>query len=146
LIVPNSEPLGGDVDGMGDLEDTPMPPMDAGQGMPMDDPNSMPPEEPMGAEDPNAMPGGDPSQDPNAMGGGDDISSKYQQLSPDQQKAADKYVDSMLNTESRGFIKKVIDETFSAILDDTKDGTERPQKKLGNGLKGQLNSPYIPYN
>ena len=130
------------MDGMGDLEDAPMPPMDAGQGMEMGDPNGMPPEGPNATPDQEQDP---MAGDPNGLNaGGDDIASKYQQLSPDQQKAADKYVDSMLNTESKDFIKRVIDETFSSILDDTKEGTKRPQKELEKDLKGHLNNPFIP--
>ena len=132
------------MDGMGELDNAPQPPMGAEQGMPMGDPNAMGGEpEPMPDEMEGVQGQEMPTEDPNAMG--DDISAKYQQLSPDQQKAADKYVDSMLNNESVDVIKKAIDETFSTILDDTKEGTKRPQKELEKGLKRHLRNPYVPY-
>ena len=139
------------MDGMGGLDNAPMPPMDADPGMPMDG-ETPPPPPPAPETDPIAGgPDDDPlAGDPNALSAGDpnaageDISQKYQQLSPDQQKAADKYVDSMLNTESIDRIRRAIDETFSTILDDTQEGTERPQKELGSDVKGNLNNPYTP--
>ena len=128
---------------MGGMDDmnAPMPPMDAEQGMPPED-DQMPPEGDMGGEEPPTDPiaGGpedDPlAGDPNALSageGGDDIMQKYQQLSPDQQDAADKYIDSMLNDdaevpaaeqqpmESRFNFKNIIDEVFGE-----RDGNVNP--------------------
>jgi hypothetical protein len=97
--------------GIGDGEETPTDPVAGG---PDDDPL---------AGDPNAL----------SAGQGDDISQKYQQLSPDQQDAADKYIDSMLNDdaeapaaeqqpmESRFNFKNIIDEVFGE-----RDGNVNP--------------------
>ena len=102
--------------------------------------------------------------DPNALSAGqgnDEISQKYQQLSPDQQKAADKYVDSMLNNddqaggqdpnaqmpmESRFSFKRIIDEVFGEIeptrpLD---QDIERKEKKLGEDAMTEYQNPFTP--
>ena len=101
--------------------------------------------------------------DPNALdaGQGDEISQKYQQLSPDQQKAADKYVDSMLNNddqaeaqnpnaqmpmESRFNFKHIIDEVFGEIestrpLD---QGTQREEQNIGEDAETEFQSPFTP--
>ena len=147
------------MDGMDDMN-APMPPMDAEMPQdPMEDPTAPPDNgdmgqegDPMaGGEEPDPMPG-DPNalnagegQDPNAGAGGD-IASKYQQLSPDQQKAADKYIDSMMNNESRFNFKSIIDEVFSE-LGDTKtpfDGTTRPESKAAKEAVTKDENPYMP--
>ena len=158
--IENSDPLGGDMDGMDDMN-APMPPMDT-EMPPMDDPNAQEPdpntdggapgEDPMADDGQDPMPG-DPNalsagggQDPNAGTGGDDIASKYQQLSPDQQKAADKYIDSMMNNESRFNFKNIIDEVFSE-LGNTKtpfDGTTRPEMKAAKEAVIDEDNPYMP--
>ena len=102
--------------------------------------------------------------DPNALSAGqgnDEISQKYQQLSPDQQKAADKYVDSMLNNddqaggqdpnaqmpmESRFNFKHIIDEVFGEIeptrpLD---QGTQREEQNVGEDAETEFQSPFTP--
>jgi hypothetical protein len=160
--IDNSDPLGGSMDGMDDMN-APMPPMDA-EMPPMDDPTAPPDnqdgggdmgqgEDPMGGGDePDPMPG-DPNalsagggQDPNAGGDGD-IASKYQQLSPDQQKAADKYIDSMMNNESRFNFKTIIDEVFSdlGVTNGNFDGQTRPETRAANEALKDAN-PYSPDN
>lgn len=102
--------------------------------------------------------------DPNALSAGqgnDEISQKYQQLSPDQQKAADKYVDSMLNNddqaeaqdpnaqmpmESRFNFKHIIDEVFGEIeptrpLD---QGTQRDEQNVGDDAITNYQNPFTP--
>ena len=154
---------------MGDMAlDVPPPPADAGQDMgDMPDPTGAgegeePPTDPVagGSED-------DPlAGDPNSLsaGQGDDISQKYQQLSPDQQKAADKYVDSMLNNddqgggapavppapgampESRFNFKNIIDEVFGDIQSQNplERDTERPGKMREEDTETECRSPYMP--
>ena len=151
------------MDGMDDMN-APMPPMDA--EMPqdqMEDPAAAPPDNgdmgqegdpnAMGGEEPDPMPG-DPNalsagegQDPNAGAGGD-IASKYQQLSPDQQKAADKYIDSMMNNESRFNFKRIIDEVFSDLGQSKSnfDSPTRPEKKVGEEAVTKDSSPFGPFN
>ena len=99
--------------------------------------------------------------DPNALSAGqgnDEISQKYQQLSPDQQKAADKYVDSMLNNddqagatappqmESKFNFKNIIDEVFGELqstrpLD---QDIERKEKKFGEDAMTEYQNPFTP--
>ena len=156
----NSEPLGGDMGGMENMN-TPMPPMDAEQP-PMDDA--------IAGGDPNAM--GDPGMgedpmpgDPNALSAGqsDDISAKYQQLSPDQQKAADKYIDSMINDqggddaqmppapgampESKFNFKHIIDEIFGEVDGNVRPldrGMERPETKIAQEALTDDVNPFLP--
>ena len=144
--------------------DVPPPPADTAPDMsPMDDPNAMGGEEPTdtvaGGSENDPMAG-----DPNALSAGqgnDEISQKYQQLSPDQQKAADKYVDSMLNNddqaggqdpnaqmpmESRFNFKHIIDEVFGEIeptrpLD---QGTQRDEQNVGEDATTEYQNPFTP--
>jgi hypothetical protein len=140
----NSDPLGGNMDGMDDMN-APMPPMDA-EMPPMDNSTPPPPmDDPAGQDpmpgDPNALSAG--NTDPNAGAGGD-IQSKYDQLSPDQQKAADKYIDSMMNNESRFNFKHIIDEIFGerdGNVSPMDKGTTRFEKKA---VIDDENSPYMP--
>lgn len=151
----NGDPLGGTMDGMDDMN-APMPPMDADMPPmdnstpppPMDDPAGQEPGGVPGAEEQDPMPG-DPNAlsaggaDPNA-GAGSDIQSKYNQLSPDQQKAADKYIDSMMNNESRFNFKHIIDEIFGerdGNVSPMDKGTTRFEKKA---VIDDENSPYMP--
>ena len=148
------------MDGMDDMN-APMPPMDT--ETPPEDPNMMPPEpggapddmgdmgggeepDPM-AGDPNALSAGG-NEGPDANMGGDDIQSKYNSLSPDQQKAADKYIESMMNNESRFNFKRIIDETFSTIMGDGKknpmDGLTRPEKRTAKEAVTKDINPYMP--
>ena len=151
----DSDPLGGNMDGMDDMN-APMPPMDAEMPPtdngtpppPMNDPAGQEPGGAPGEEEQDPMPG-----DPNALnaGGGDpnagadgDIQSKYDQLSPDQQKAADKYIDSMMNNESRFNFKHIIDEIFGerdGNVNPLDKGTTRFEKKA---VIDDENSPYMP--
>ena len=124
--------------GIGDGEETPTDPVAGG---PDDDPL---------AGDPNAL----------SAGQGDDISQKYQQLSPDQQKAADKYVDSMLNNddqnggvdaappqmESRFNFKHIIDEVFGDIQSQNplERDTTRPGKMREEEAETESRSPFVP--
>jgi hypothetical protein len=142
--------------------DVPPPPADAAQDMPtMDDPNAMGGEEPTdpvaGGPDDDPMAG-----DPNALSAGqgnDDISQKYQQLSPDQQKAADKYVDSMLNNddqsgaaapqqmESKFNFKHIIDEVFGEVekqTNFTKGVSTREEQNIGEDAMTEYQSPFTP--
>jgi hypothetical protein len=162
----NGDPLGGNMDGMDDMN-APMPPMDADtppmgdDAPPMDDNVPPPPmddpagQEPGGAPgeeeqdpmpgDPNALSAGNP--DPNAdAGAGGDIQSKYDRLSPDQQKAADKYIDSMMNNESRFNFKHIIDEVFGERDGNVNpmDGVTRPEKKAAKEAVTKEIDPYKP--
>lgn len=147
MLIPNSDPQGGDTDGMGDLDNTPMPPMDAdtmddgmggdpmGGGVEptMDDPNAMGDDALMG-EDPMGGDAADGMEDP-TMGGGenDEFMDKFNSLSKEKQVAVEKYADSMIDDkpmESYRSIKNVIDETINDILNGKKEGTKRPSKKL----------------
>ena len=163
--IDNSDPLGGDMDGMDDMN-APMPPMDT--EMPQSDPTQDPlasgedanamggGQDAMGGEEPDPMPG-DPNalnagigQDQNAGTGGD-IQSKYQQLSPDQQKAADKYIDSMMNNESRFNFKNIIYEVFSELgqVKTPFDGTQRPEPNVPKACEEADTkdaNPYMPFN
>lgn len=151
----DSDPLGGNMDGMDDIN-APMPPMDAEMPPtdngtpppPMNDPAGQEPGGAPGEEEQDPMPG-DPNAlnagggDPNAGAGGD-IQSKYDQLSPDQQKAADKYIDSMMNNESRFNFKHIIDEIFGerdGNVNPLDKGTTRFEKKA---VIDDENSPYMP--
>ena len=132
--------MGGDVDGMGDLDNAPMPPMGP-DDMGMDDPNAMGGAEPMG-EDPMADGSMD---DPNAMGGEDDeLMDIINGLSIEDKAAVTKYAKSMADDsngeetpdmggempmESRRNIRNLIDEVINDVLDN-REGTKRPEKKL----------------
>ena len=145
------------MDGMDDMN-APMPPMDA-ETPPMDNSTPPPPMDDPAGQEPGGAPGedgqdpmpGDPNAlnaggaDPNAGAGGD-IQSKYDQLSPDQQKAADKYIDSMMNNESRFNFKSIIDEVFSELGNTSTpfDGTTRPEKKAAKEAVIDEDNPYMP--
>jgi hypothetical protein len=155
--MPSSEAPGGEMDDM--ALDVPPPPADAA-------PDTAPEDDPM-AGDPNAMGGEEPADpmagDPNALsaGQGDDVSQKLQQLSPDQQDAAEKYIDSMLNDdeqaggvpdmpqqpmESKFNFKHIIDEVFGEVeatrpLD---QGTDRPGKTIEDSAVTEYQSPFTP--
>lgn len=164
MEIPNTEPLGGNMDGMGDLDNTPMPPMGSGD---MDN-------DPMGSEDP--MGGGqDPMGDPNGgddpmgddMGNeppmddepnddNDELDDVMDSLSVENQAAVLKYAKSMVDDGGddeqggempmEGFrsMKRIIDETINDVLDGY-EGTDRPQKKVPKSyrnLKSPFKSPY----
>ena len=141
--------------------DVPPPPADAAPDTSQDDPmaggdDQTDPMAGQGDEDPMAG-------DPNALSAGqgnDEISQKYQQLSPDQQKAADKYVDSMLNNdgqnggadaappqmESRFNFKHIIDEVFGDIQSQNplERDTTRPGKMREEEAETESRSPFVP--
>jgi hypothetical protein len=132
--------MGGDMDGMGDLDNAPMPPMGP-DDMGMDNPNAMDGADPMG-EDPMADGGMDGS---NAMGGEDDeLMDIINGLSIEDKAAVTKYAKSMADDsngeetpdmggempmESRRNIRNLIDEVINDVLDN-REGTKRPEKKL----------------
>ena len=152
MEIPNSDPLGGDMDGMGDMNNAPMPPMGA---------DDMGMEDPMGG-DPNAMGGQDPMADPMGgeqppMNGGDDdeLMNIVDGMSAEDKAAVIKYAKSMADDsqgaqdpnmggempmESRRSFKDIIDETINDVLD-SKEGTKRPEKKMPKEYKG-MNNPF----
>lgn len=149
MEIPNSDPLGGDMDGMGDLNNAPMPPMGA---------DNMGMEDPMGGADPNAMGGQDPmggEQPP--MNGGDDeeLMNIVDGMSTEDKAAVIKYAKSMADDsqgaedpnmggempmESIHSFKDIIDETINDVLND-KEGTKRHEKKMPKEYKG-IKSPF----
>ena len=156
MEIPNSNPLGGDVDGMGDLDNAPIPPMGA-DDMGGEDPNAMGGEPPMdGGEEPM---GDDMGQDPN-MGGGDDdeLMNIVDGMSTEDKAAVIKYAKSMADDaegaapldggmmpmESVNRYKGIIDEVINDVLDN-QEGIKRPSKKLPKeykGMKSPFKSPY----
>lgn len=155
LEIPNSDPLGGNMDGMGDLDNAPTPPMGAddmgmdnsmGEEPPMDNMGGEePPMDNMGGEDPNVMGG------PDDMGNGEDdeLMSIINNLSIEDKAAVTKYAKSMADNsasdedsmggapdmggempmESRVNYKRIIDEVIEDMFDN-KDGTKRDKKEL----------------
>ena len=149
MEIPNSDPLGGDMDGMGDLNNAPMPPMGA---------DNMGMEDPMGGADPNAMGGQDPmggeqppmngSDDEELMNIVDGMSTedkaaviKYaKSMADDSQGAEDPNMGGEMPMESRHSFNDIIDETINDVLND-KEGTKRPEKKMPKEYKG-IKSPF----
>ena len=149
MEIPNSNPLGGDMDGMADVDNAPMPPMGA-DDMGMEDPNMggempMDNQDPMGGEDPNAMNGGED----------DELMDIINNLSIEDKAAVTKYAKSMADDSEGGedpnmgddmpmesirSIKSIIDETINDVLDD-REGTKRPEKKMPRQYKG-MSSPF----
>ena len=147
--------MGGNMDGMGDLDNAPMPPMGSDDMGMMDGQNGMG-EEPMGGEEPTDMGGDQP------MGSGDDdeLMSVINNLSMEDKAAVLKYAKSMednggeeipqdnggmMPMESRKSIRNIIDETINDVLNDNGEGTERPKKELPKeyrGMKNPFKSPY----
>ena len=147
--------MGGDMDGMGDLDNAPMPPMgpdDMGGEDPMggapDDMGGEPPmDDPMGGEDPNAMGGED-----------DELMNIINGLSIEDKAAVTKYAKSMANDseggedpmmgsapdmggempmESRRSMKSIIDE----VIDDVFKSTKRDEDRLDR-LNRKFESPF----
>ena len=156
LEIPDST-LGGDVDGMGDLDNAPMPPMgadDMGGEDQMADPMGGAPDD-MGGEDPDAMGEEPPMGGEEPMGGEDDeLMGIINGLSIEDKAAVTKYAKSMADDseggempqgdmpmESRVNMKSIIDETINDVLDD-RVGTTRPQKKLPRAYRDMV-SPFI---
>ena len=146
------------MDGMGDLDNTPMPPM--GSGDMGDDPMG---DDPMGGgEDPMGDPNGndpmgddmgnEPPMDDEQGGGNDELDDVVSKLSTEDQAAVLKYAKSMADEEGddeqggempmEGFrsMKRIIDETINDVLDGY-EGTDRPQKKVAKGYRN-LNNPF----
>lgn len=139
------------MDGMGDLDNAPMPPMDS------DDMGGM--EDPMGA-DPNAMGGQEDPMGGEQPTGGDDqeLTDVINSLSMEDKAAVLKYAKSMADDsngdemaqdggmpmESVKSFKDIIDETINDVLDN-KEGTDRPQRKLPKSYKGMNNPFKAPY-
>jgi len=147
--------MGGNMDGMGDLNNAPMPPMGSDMGM----------QDPMGGQE-DPMAGGmpqdpmgdqsDPMQDP--MGGDDqELNDVINSLSMEDKAAVLKYAKSMADesngggmpqdpmgggmpTESVKSFRKIIDETINDVLD-SKEGTDRPQRKLPKSYRG-IDNPF----
>jgi len=148
------------MDGMGDLDNAPMPPMGA-DDMGMDNP--------MGGQDPNAIGGGEPpmdGQDPMGgeqppMNGSDDdeLMNIVDGMSAEDKAAVIKYAKSMADDsqgaqdpnmggempmESRRSFRNIIDETINDVLD-SKEGTKRPEKRMPkeyNGMQSPFKSPF----
>ena len=140
MAIPNSD-LGGNTGDMG-LDNTPMPPMDAG-GQDM---------ELMGGEAPM-------SPAPTQQGNSDDdeLMNIVNGMSTEDKAAVIKYAKSMAEEgggtppqeqqpmpEARTHVKDVVDETINSILDkndDNRDVNELPKK-----YKGKKNNPFVsPY-
>ena len=143
------------MDGMGDLDNAPMPPMGADDNG-IEDP--MGGADPMaGGEDPNAMGGEDPMAggEPNAIGSDDDeLMNIVNGMSTEDKAAVIKYAksiaddseggempqDGVMPMESKRTFRNIIDETINDVLDD-KEGTKRPEKKMPRQYKG-MNNPF----
>jgi len=161
LEIPNSSPLGGDMDGMGDLDNAPMPPMGA---------DDMAGEDPMGGEGPDDM-GGDMGADmpqddmggEEPMDGGEDdeLMDIINNLSIEDKAAVTKYAKSMANDseggempqddmgampmESKRNMKRIIDEVFNDVFDN-KEGTKRPEQKLSSDYRNRNIKPWTSPN
>ena len=153
------------MDGMGDLDNAPMPPMGAdnnGMGDPMGggqdpmadpmggDPNDAGGTDPMGGEQP-PMGGGD-SDDDELMSIVDGMSAedkaaviKYaKSMADDSQGAQDPNMGGEMPMESRRSFKSIIDETINDVLD-SKDGTKRPEKRMAKQYEGMVNPFKSPF-
>lgn len=149
MEIPNSNPLGGNMDGMGGLDNTPVPPMGA-DDMGMGDPNAM------GGEDPNAMGGEEPmGDDQMGMGDDDELMNIINGLSIEDKAAVTKYAKSMADDsegsmpqddgnampmESKKGFNNIINEVINDVLDD-RESTKRPEKKLPKAYRG-MSSPF----
>ena len=150
LEIPNDTPLGGEMDGMDDMDNAPAPPMGSDIGM----------EDPMGGndaapmDDPNAM-GDDPMAGDEPMGNEDgELMDIIDNLSIEDKAAVTKYAKSMVDDsngempqdenpmpmESRRSFKSIIDETINDVLDN-KEGTKRPEKRMPKQYRG-INNPF----
>lgn len=152
LEIPNSNPIGDNMDGMDDMNNTAMPPMGA-EDMGMDgqmggDPNAMvgqdPINNPMGAEDPNAMGDSDDEELMNIVNGmsTEDKAAviKYAKSMADDSEGTEMPQGDAMPMESKRSLKSIIDETINDILD-KKEGTKRPEKKMPRQYKG-MKSPF----
>ena len=130
--------MGGDMDGMGDLDNAPMPPMgpdDMGGEDPMANPmgGEPPMDDPMGGEDPNAM-GGEDDELMNIINGlsieDKAAVTKYaKSMADDSEGAEDPMMGDEMPMESKRGMKNIIDEVLNDVLDN-QEGTKRPEKKM----------------
>jgi hypothetical protein len=142
------------MDGMGDLDNAPMPPMGPDDDMGMNDP--------MGGDDPNAMGGDEPPMGgPDDMGGGnghEELMQIADQLDTEDEAALIKYGKSMVDDsgspeggmdmpESRFNFGKIIDETLDSLINKPEDsGIKRPVKKLNTKQRDNKTNPFVsPY-
>jgi hypothetical protein len=132
--------MGGDMDGMGDLDNAPMPPMG---------PDDMGGEDPMGGA-PDDM-GGEPPMDENPLMGGDDLSQEDNEvldvannlttkdkatwleygksMEKDDSDEVPEPMGGEMPMESKRGMKSIIDEVLNDVLD-SQEGTKRPEKKM----------------
>ena len=147
------------MDGMGDLDNAPMPPMGTddmgmndsmgGGEPPMDDPNAMSDQNPMGGGDPNAMGAGNPEDDElnnivDGMSAEDKAAVvKYAKSIADDSNAAPQ--DGGMPMESTFNYKGIIDEVINDVLNDY-EGTKRPEKVMPKEYRNQPLTPFqSPY-
>ena len=121
--------MGGDMDGMGDLDNAPMPPMgpdDMGGEDPMGGaPDEMGSEPPMDGEDDELMNiiNGVSIEDKAAV-------TKYaKSMADDSEGAEDPMMGGEMPMESKIGMKNIIDEVLNDVLDN-KECTKRPEKKM----------------
>ena len=160
MEIPNSNPLGGDVDGMGDLDNAPIPPMAADGGMdePIGDaPSGMGGEPPMGDEPPMdekpPMGGDDLSQEDNeVLDVANNLTTKDKatwleygkSMEKDGSDEAPEPMEGEMPMESVNRYKMIIDEVINDVLDN-QDGITRPSKELPEeyeGFESPFKSPY----
>ena len=144
---------------MGDLDNAPMPPMGAddmgmndpmgGGEPPMDDPNAMSDQNPMGGGDPNAMGAENPEDDElnnivDGMSAEDKAAVvKYAKSIADDSNAAPQ--DGGMPMESTFNYKGIIDEVINDVLNDY-EGTKRPEKAMPKEYRNQPLTPFqSPY-
>jgi hypothetical protein len=147
------------MDGMGDLDNAPMPPMgtdDKGMNDPMgggeplmDDPNAMSDQDPMGGGDPNAMGAENPEDDElnnivDGMSAEDKAAVvKYAKSIADDSNAAPQ--DGGMPMESTSNYKGIIDEVINDVLNDY-EGTKRPENVMPKEYRNQPLTPFqSPY-
>ena len=141
------------MDGMGDLEDAPLPPMGADDNGMVDGMDEIPND--MGMEPPmdNEMSGDEPNG--NGSLEDDELMNIINNLSIEDKAAVTKYAKSMADDsnnneempqdqsipmESRKSLKQIIDETLNDVLDN-KGGTKRGEKKAPKEYRGK-NMPF----
>ena len=147
------------MDGMGDLDNAPMPPMGTddmgmndpmgGGEPPMDDPNAISDQNPMGGGDPNAMGAENPEDDElnnivDGMSAEDKAAVvKYAKSIADDSNAAPQ--DGGMPMESTFNYKGIIDEVINDVLNDY-EGTKRPENVMPKEYRNQPLTPFqSPY-
>ena len=160
LKISNSNPLGGDMDGMGDLDNAPMPPMGA-DGMGMDNQiDSDVPQDAMAGEPPmDDINGLSPEEPPKNIDNDNYID--ISDLSLEDQVAVEKYKESLedkskndseggempqndMPMESRRNYKRIIDEVVDSVLNDTKERDETNLPKAYGVYKRTKKNPFLP--